>query len=77
MSNGRRFGGLTPEGGRILGWAQEILSNEDALRQELGEIRGKLAGELRLGVIPAALPITPSLTSSFCRRAARLHRLLD
>ena len=34
--NGRRFGGLTPEGGRILGWAQEILANEDALRQELG-----------------------------------------
>jgi DNA-binding transcriptional LysR family regulator len=30
--NGRRFGGLTPEGGRILGWAQEILANEDALR---------------------------------------------
>jgi DNA-binding transcriptional LysR family regulator len=38
--NGRRFGELTPEGGRILGWAQEILANEDALRQELGEIRG-------------------------------------
>lgn len=66
--NGRRFGGLTPEGGRILRWAQEILGNEDALRQELGEIRGKLAGELRLGVIPAALPVTPSLTSSFCHR---------
>jgi DNA-binding transcriptional LysR family regulator len=66
--NGRRFGGLTPEGGRILSWAREILANEDALRQELGEIRGKLAGELRLGVIPAAFPVTPALTSSFCRR---------
>lgn len=68
--NGRRFGGLTPEGGRILGWAQEILTNEDALRQELGEIRGKLTGELRIGVIPTALPVTPLLTSSFCRRHA-------
>jgi DNA-binding transcriptional LysR family regulator len=66
--NGRRFGGLTPEGSRILGWAQEILANEDALRQELTEIRGKLAGELRLGVIPAALPVIPLLTSSFHRR---------
>jgi DNA-binding transcriptional LysR family regulator len=66
--NGRRFGGLTPAGGRILGWAQEILANEDALRQELGDIHGKLAGELRLGVIPAALPVTPLLTSSVCRR---------
>jgi DNA-binding transcriptional LysR family regulator len=68
--NGRRFGGLTPEGKRILGWAQEILASENALRQELGEIHGKLAGELRLGVIPAALPITPLLTSSFGRRHA-------
>jgi DNA-binding transcriptional LysR family regulator len=66
--NGRRFGGLTPEGGRILSWAQEILANEDALRQELGEIHGKLAGELRVGVVPAALPVTPLLTSLFHRR---------
>jgi DNA-binding transcriptional LysR family regulator len=66
--HGRRFGGLTPEGGRILGWAQEILANEDALKQELGEIHGKLAGEVRLGVIPSALPVTPMLTSSFRRR---------
>jgi DNA-binding transcriptional LysR family regulator len=66
--NGRRFGGLTPEGGRILSWARKILASEDALRQELGEIRGKLAGELRLGVIPAAFPATPALTSLFCRR---------
>ena len=42
--NGRRFGGLTPEGRRILGWAQGILASEDALRQELGEIHGKLTG---------------------------------
>jgi DNA-binding transcriptional LysR family regulator len=66
--NGRRFGGLTPEGGRILNWAQEILANEDALRQELGEIHGNLAGELRVGVVPAALPVTPLLTSLFHRR---------
>lgn len=68
--NGRRFGGLTPEGLRILGWAREILANEDALKQELGDIQGKLAGELRLGVIPTALPITPMLTSLFSRRHA-------
>ncbi len=68
--NGRRFEGLTPEGKRILGWAREILASEDALRQELAEIRGQLAGELRIGVIPAALPVTPLLTSSFCRRHA-------
>src|ERR1700722_16310365 len=35
------------------------------LTQELTEIRGSLAGELRFGVIPAAMPITPLLTSLF------------
>jgi DNA-binding transcriptional LysR family regulator len=66
--NGRRFGGLTPEGGRVLAWAREIVANEDALRQELGDIHGKLAGELRLGVIPAALPVVPLLTAAFHHR---------
>ncbi len=41
--NGRRFGGLTPEGKRILGWAREILASEDALRQEPRLTKGPLA----------------------------------
>lgn len=63
--NGQRYRGLTPEGERIIGWAQRILADEDALTQELTEIRGSLAGELRLGAIPAAMPVTPLLTSLF------------
>jgi DNA-binding transcriptional LysR family regulator len=66
--NGRRYRGLTPEGDRVLEWAQRILADEDALGQALAEIRGDLAGELRFGVIPTALPITPILTSAFYRR---------
>jgi DNA-binding transcriptional LysR family regulator len=56
------------EGERIIGWAQRILADEDALTQELTEIRGSLAGELRLGVIPAAMPVTPLISSLFHRR---------
>jgi DNA-binding transcriptional LysR family regulator len=66
--NGRRYRGLTPQGDRVLEWAQRILADEEALTQALAEIRGDLAGELRLGVIPTALPITPILTSAFYRR---------
>jgi DNA-binding transcriptional LysR family regulator len=66
--NGQRYGGLTSEGERIIGWAQRILADEDALTQELTEIRGSLAGELRLGAIPAAMPVTPLITSLFHRR---------
>jgi DNA-binding transcriptional LysR family regulator len=64
---GQRYGGLTPEGERIIGWARRIIADEDALTQELTEIRGSLAGELRFGVIPAAMPVTPLFTSSFHR----------
>ena len=66
--SGPRYTGLTSEGERILVWAQRILSNEDALMQELAEIRGGLSGELRLGAIPAAMPVTPLLTSWLSRR---------
>jgi DNA-binding transcriptional LysR family regulator len=68
LRTGQRYGGLTAEGERIIGWAQRILADEDALTQELSEIRGSLAGELRLGVIPAAMPVTPLITSLFHRR---------
>jgi len=66
--NGRRYRGLTPQGERVLEWAQRILADEEALTQALAEIRGDLAGELRLGVIPTALPVTPIITSAFYRR---------
>lgn len=65
--NGQRFRGLTREGERVLGWAQRILSDEEALEQELAEMRGGLSGDLRFGVIPAAMPVTPLITSVFCR----------
>jgi DNA-binding transcriptional LysR family regulator len=65
--NGQRFRGLTPEGERVLGWAQRILADEDALEQELSEMRVGLAGDLRFGVIPAAMPVTPLITNPFSK----------
>jgi DNA-binding transcriptional LysR family regulator len=65
--NGQRFRGLTAEGDRVLGWAQRILADEDALEQELAEMRLGLAGDLRFGVIPAAMPVAPLLTNPFSK----------
>lgn len=68
VRRGRRFEGLTPEGERVLLWAHRILAERDALRQELSEMRGGLAGTLRLGAIPTALTAASLLTTPFCER---------
>jgi DNA-binding transcriptional LysR family regulator len=63
---GHRFMGLTPEGERVLNWAQQILTDYDSLRQDLSGLRKGLTGALRLGVIPAAMPSVSFLTAQFC-----------
>ncbi len=65
LERGQRFIGLTPEGERVLKWAQTILDNWNALQAELSQIKGKkgaLVGRLVLGVIPSALPKASLLT---------------
>lgn len=65
--NGQRFRGLTLEGERVLGWAQRILADEDALTQELSEMRLGLAGDLRFGIIPVAMAVAPLITNPFSK----------
>jgi DNA-binding transcriptional LysR family regulator len=62
---GHRFLGLTAEGQKVLTWAQQILNDYHGLRLELTGLRAGLAGTLRLGVIPAAMPIVSCLTARF------------
>jgi len=62
---GHRFLGLTAEGNRVLAWAQQILSDYDGLRIDLTGLRSGLTGSLRLGVIPAAMPLVSCLTARF------------
>jgi len=68
VERGQRFHRLTAEGERVLGWAQRVLADYDALTQELGEMREGLAGRLRIGAIPVALPVVHHLTREFTRR---------
>jgi len=65
---GSRFQGLTPEGQRVLDRARRIVGDTRALRDEMRASRQGLAGNLRIGVIPTALPMVADLTRHFAHR---------
>ena len=73
VRRGRRFEGLTPEGERVLQWAQRTLSDVDALHQEASRLRGGLEGTLRIGAIPTSLPLSPAITTRFRDRHPRMR----
>jgi DNA-binding transcriptional LysR family regulator len=60
-----RFVGLTPEGEKVLAWSRQILTDYNSLRDDLAGLRRGLTGILRLGVIPAAMPIVSFLSARF------------
>ena len=62
---GSRFQGLTPEGQRVLDWALRIVGDMRALKDEMRSVRAGLSGNLRIGVIPTALPMVAELTEPF------------
>ncbi|MBN9435434.1 LysR family transcriptional regulator [Bosea sp. (in: a-proteobacteria)] len=62
---GKRFVGLTPEGERVLIWGRQILADYDSLLQDLTGTRKSLAGTLKLGVIPAAMPSVALISDDF------------
>ena len=65
---GSRYQGLTPEGARVLDWARRIVADARTLREEMRAARQGLSGNLRLGVIPTALPMVVRLTDPFLKR---------
>jgi DNA-binding transcriptional LysR family regulator len=68
VERGNRFKGLTPEGERVLAWAQRILADCDALEQELVGARKALRGRITIGVIPSALAMVARVTSTLLAR---------
>lgn len=65
---GSRFQGLTPEGQRVLDWGRRIAGDMRALKDEMRAVRAGLSGNVRLGVIPTALPMIAGLTGPFTAR---------
>ena len=70
---GSRFQGLTPEGQRVLDRALQIVGDVRALKDEMRVVRTGLSGNLRLGVIPTALPMVADLTGEFSARHPALR----
>jgi DNA-binding transcriptional LysR family regulator len=68
VERGQRFLGLTPDGERVLGWAQRILADCDSLTQEVRAMQGELGGRLRIGAVPMALPAVALFTTLFAER---------
>ncbi|HKF65185.1 MAG TPA: LysR family transcriptional regulator [Vicinamibacterales bacterium] len=67
VERGQRFHGLTPEGERVLSWANAILDNWSSLQQDIASVRnasGALTGHLTMGVVPSALPMAALLTKA-------------
>ena len=64
---GSRFGGLTPEGARVLIWARQIVGDIRTMKQEMRAAREGLSGDIRLAVIPTALTAIAQLTAGFAK----------
>lgn len=68
VERGSRFRGFTPEGEKILDWARRLVGDAHAMREEIRALKRGLTGELRLGVIPTALPVMADLILPFASR---------
>ncbi|NIF27716.1 LysR family transcriptional regulator [Pantoea sp. Tr-811] len=73
VQRGRRFEGFTQDGERVLAWARRVLADCEGLRQDARADEGDPVGTLRLGVIPAALPLAPLLTQRCLARFPRMR----
>ncbi len=74
---GARYQGLTPEGQRVLDHARRIVGEARLMQEEMRDARRGVAGHLRIGVIPTALPRIARLTAPYLARnpAARVSLL--
>src|SRR3546814_11281669 len=64
---------LTDEGVAILPWARQLIAAAEALGQAAETARGPLKGELRLGAIPAAMPVIGCLADAMLARPSGLN----
>jgi DNA-binding transcriptional LysR family regulator len=67
VQRGRRYHGLTPDGQRVLEWAQRILADWHSLNQEIVQAREGRANRMRIGVVPAALSMVAHVTTPFVK----------
>jgi len=70
---GSRYGGLTPEGARVLERARTIVADARALREEMRAVKEGLSGDLRIAAIPTALAAVSALTEPLAARHPKIR----
>ena len=66
IRRGHTFQGLTPEGSRLVVWAQRMVDDRRALHDAAAVLRSGLNGTLRVGVVPAATTTVARVLDRFC-----------
>jgi DNA-binding transcriptional LysR family regulator len=70
VKRGRRFEGLTPEGERVLAWAQQMLDDCQRLKQELYAFREQaMDGPFNVGLSPATTALASVMSIPFAEKA--------
>lgn len=69
----RRFVGLTAEGEAVLPWARQVVAALDGLARAADAATAPLAGELRLGAIPASMPVAGAFAAGLAARHPALR----
>ncbi len=70
VKRGRKFEGLTPEGERVLMWAQQMLEDCQRLKQELHSFREQaMDGPFSVGVSPATIALASVMSVPFAEEA--------
>jgi DNA-binding transcriptional LysR family regulator len=74
VKRGQRFEGFTPEGERVLAWAQQMLEDCMRLKQELHELRDHgMQGRFRIGMVPGTSALASVLSVPFAEKYPGLH----
>lgn len=73
---GRNFESITPEGERVLLWAQRIVADQRSLAEEASTARGNLEGLLRVGSIPASTRVAAQLVAKLTQAKPKLRVML-
>jgi DNA-binding transcriptional LysR family regulator len=74
VKRGRRFEGFTPEGERVLAWAQQMMEDCTRLKQELHGLRDHgMKGPFRLGMLPATSALASVLSVAFGEKFPELR----
>jgi DNA-binding transcriptional LysR family regulator len=74
VKRGRRFEGFTPEGERVLAWAQQMMEDCSRLKLELHGLRDHgMQGPFRLGMLPATSALASVLSVAFAEKFPALR----